>query len=85
MHQCSTGMLLCGPALVHHADKCHLLVTSVPKGLKRYSQVNGVVSVLCEKTDGATCELTLCIYIYGHLHPLLYNVHLLMRLVLSLD
>ena len=27
MHQCSTGELLA--ALVHHADKCHLLATSV--------------------------------------------------------
>ena len=33
IHQFSTSQLLAAAALVYHEDKCHLLATSVLKGL----------------------------------------------------
>ena len=45
MHECSTGQLLAGAALVHHDDKCHLLATCVLKGLICYSWYTCIVPV----------------------------------------
>ena len=76
MHQCSTAELLGGAALVHHDDKCHLLATSILKGLKYIPYVVAgftvgveMVQVDPQKPRIPGCRHTgstnTCIYVHG--------------------